>query len=68
MAEGYRNRGLGGRLMKAAEEWAKGRNLKRIELSTSVDNKPARRLYEKMDYQIEMLRMAKYSKFNLKLK
>lgn len=59
VAEGYRNRGLGGRLMKAAEEWAKGRNLKRIELSTSVDNKPARRLYEKMDYQVEMLRMGK---------
>ncbi len=59
VTERYRNRGLGNRLMHIAEEWAKGRNLKRIELSTSVDNKPARRLYEKLDYQVEMFRMSK---------
>jgi ribosomal protein S18 acetylase RimI-like enzyme len=59
VAEPYRGRGLGRRLMETAEEWARQQGLPRISLSVGTQNKLARKLYETLGYQVEMLRMTK---------
>jgi ribosomal protein S18 acetylase RimI-like enzyme len=59
VAEPYRGRGLGRRLMETAEEWARQQGLPRISLSVGAHNKLAQKLYETLGYQVEMLRMTK---------
>jgi ribosomal protein S18 acetylase RimI-like enzyme len=59
VAEPYRGRGLGHRLLETAEEWARQQGLPRISLSVGADNMMGRRLYECLGYQVETLRMTK---------
>lgn len=59
VAEPYRGRGLGHRLMETAEEWARQQGLPRISLSVGVHNTLGQRLYESLGYQVETLRMTK---------
>ena len=59
VAEPYRGRGLGHRLLEAAEDWASGQGLPRISLSVGVRNTLGQRLYESLGYQVETLRMSK---------
>jgi ribosomal protein S18 acetylase RimI-like enzyme len=59
VAEPYRGQGLGRRLMETAEEWARQQGLPRISLSVGAHNKLARRLYETLGYQVDVLRMTK---------
>ena len=45
-----RRRGVGSRLVRAAEEWAAGHGLDRLTLETGAANTPARRLYARLGY------------------
>jgi len=57
--EGFREKGIGTALFRAAEEWAKGRKIKQAALTVDVKNKDARGLYESMGYEAYQLRMFK---------
>jgi ribosomal protein S18 acetylase RimI-like enzyme len=59
VAERYRGKGLGRRLMETAEEWAREQGLPRISLSVGARNTIGQRLYESLGYQTETLRMTK---------
>jgi ribosomal protein S18 acetylase RimI-like enzyme len=59
VAKPYREQGLGHRLMKTAEEWARQQGLSRISLSVGAQNTLAQRLYESLGYKMETLRMTK---------
>jgi len=48
--ERARGRGLGGALVRAALERARGRGARRIELDTNADNAPAIALYEALGF------------------
>jgi ribosomal protein S18 acetylase RimI-like enzyme len=59
VAEPYRNRGLGTRLMETAEQWAREQGLPRICLSVGEHNKLSQKLYKLLGFRVEMLRMTK---------
>jgi ribosomal protein S18 acetylase RimI-like enzyme len=59
VAESFRGQGLGRRLLKTAEEWARDQGLPRISLSVGVHNTIGQRLYESFGYQAVTLRMTK---------
>ena len=59
VAEPHRGHGLGARLMKAAEDWAREQGLSRISLSVAMHNTTGQRLYRSLGYEIETLRMGK---------
>ena len=48
--EKYRKLGIGRKLMNKSRDFAINNNFKRIELSTSIDNYSAQKLYESLDY------------------
>jgi ribosomal protein S18 acetylase RimI-like enzyme len=48
--EKYRKLGIGSKLMNKSRNFAINNNFSRIELSTSVDNYNAQKLYESLDY------------------
>ena len=48
--EKYRKLGIGSKLMNKSRNFAINNNFSRIELSTSVDNHNAQKLYESLDY------------------
>lgn len=50
---GYRGKGVGNMLMEKAEEYAKSRNSRRMELEVFGKNKNAISLYTKRGYEIE---------------
>ncbi len=54
-----RGRGVGRRLMRAAEAWGQERGVGQITLNVSAWNEPARGLYESMGYGAESIRMSK---------
>ncbi len=58
---GMERRGIGTRLMAAAENWAVGRRLPCITLETGAANFPARSLYGVLGYQEEDIRLTKHS-------
>ena len=48
--EKYRKLGIGRKLMNKSKDFALNNNFSRIELSTSMDNYNAQKLYESLDY------------------
>jgi putative acetyltransferase len=50
-----RQRGIGEKLMKSAIDAAWATGLTRIELTVRVDNENAKRLYERLGFQVEGL-------------
>jgi ribosomal protein S18 acetylase RimI-like enzyme len=52
-------RGIGGRLLAFAEEWARTHGCRFITLGVFPGNARARALYERHGYGVELLRMAK---------
>ena len=61
LAEEQRRRGIGDRLMAAAEDAARASSAARVLLEVRVDNAPALRLYEKRGYQLVARKPAYYS-------
>ena len=55
----FRGQGVGARLLKRAEAWAREHHLTRIGLSVAAHNSIAIGLYEKLGYEIETQRMIK---------
>ncbi len=59
VAEAYRNRGLGRRLMATAEEWARQQGLTRISMSVSAHNTLAQNAYKTLGFRVESVRMSR---------
>jgi ribosomal protein S18 acetylase RimI-like enzyme len=59
VAPAHEGRGVGSRLVRAAEGWAAGRGLAFITLDTGADNGPARGLYTSLGFTLESVRMTK---------
>jgi len=59
VAESVRGRGVGGLLIAAAEAWCIELGLPEVSLHCYMDNTGAHRLYERLGYQDEWLRMRK---------
>jgi len=55
----YRGQGLGNQLMATTEEWARRQGLLRISLRVGVHNRLGQKLYQKLGYEVDMLRMTK---------
>jgi len=60
VARGERRRGVGSALMRAAEQWARGSGIEKLELHVFPHNAPAIALYEKLGYEREGRRRAHY--------
>ncbi len=54
--DSHRGLGIGTRLLKAAEDFARSRNARRIELEVFGKNKGAIKLYERLGYEHEGLK------------
>ena len=59
VAPSWEGRGVGSRLMEAAESWAVGRGLVFITLDTGANNGPARGLYTSLGFTLESVRLTK---------
>lgn len=57
---GFRRQGLGTALLAAAEEWAMGARVTKLELHVFPHNEPAIALYERHGYKREGLRVRHY--------
>ena len=60
VARDFRRRGAGRALMRAAEEWARGAGVAKIELHVFPHNTAAIALYESLGYEREGLRRRHY--------
>ena len=60
VAADYRNQGIGTALLGAAEEWARGVGVTKLELHVFPYNGAAIALYEKLGYEHEGFRRAHY--------
>jgi RimJ/RimL family protein N-acetyltransferase len=49
----HRGRGIGGRLIEAAEAWARSRDVHRLELRVDEQNARGRALYRRMGFEVE---------------
>lgn len=49
----YRGQGIGTKLFKRLEEWAREKSLHRLELTVVIRNEPGVALYKKMGFEIE---------------
>lgn len=58
--QGARNKGIGKKLLSASEDWARVRNINKLELSVLLNNTNARTLYEKYGYRAYIQTMVKY--------
>jgi aminoglycoside 6'-N-acetyltransferase len=59
VAPGWRGRGVGTALLRAAEDWARAHGAERMVLDLDVNNTGAQRLYEREGYVVEALAMDK---------
>ena len=59
----YRKLGISKMLMNKSKEFAKNNNISKIELSTSIDNYIAQKLYESLDY----IRDKEYYEYGLEI-
>jgi len=62
VAAGHRRHGIGSALMTAAETWARGARVRKLELHVFPHNEPAINLYEKLGYEREGLRRRHYAR------
>jgi RimJ/RimL family protein N-acetyltransferase len=62
VAAGRRRSGIGTALMAAAEDWARGARIRKLELHVFPHNEPAINLYEKLGYEREGLRRRQYAR------
>jgi RimJ/RimL family protein N-acetyltransferase len=60
VARGHRRRGAGTALMEAAERWARGAGVRKLELHVFPYNAAAIALYENLGYEREGLRRGQY--------
>jgi RimJ/RimL family protein N-acetyltransferase len=51
--KGYRNRGIGTRMMQQALDWAARQQIRRVELEVFAENAPAIHLYQKFGFEVE---------------
>jgi shikimate dehydrogenase len=51
VAEEFRDRGIGTRLLEEAEAWARARGLESVQLNVWADNLAAIRLYQRLGYE-----------------
>jgi RimJ/RimL family protein N-acetyltransferase len=61
VAARHRRRGIGSALMEAAEEWARGAGVTKLELHVFPHNQAAIALYSKLGYEREGLRKGQYA-------
>lgn len=59
VAEGWRGRGVGPRLLRAAEEWLRARGAVRAAVNSSTYRKAAHRFYQREGYQITGVRLVR---------
>jgi GNAT superfamily N-acetyltransferase len=52
VARAYRRQGIGRRLVRAAEDWAKSRGIRKIELMVRPDKEAVRAFYEALGYAL----------------
>jgi ribosomal protein S18 acetylase RimI-like enzyme len=52
-------RGAGSMLMSAAEQWAKEKGYRQLSLNVFTENEKARRMYERLGYEPEVIRYVK---------
>ena len=50
---GYRNNGIGTKMMAYALDWARGKGITRVELEVLAENLPAIHLYENFGFEVE---------------
>ena len=62
VAAARRRQGVGTALMNAAEDWARGARVTKLELHVFPHNDPAIRLYEKLGYEREGVRRRHYAR------
>jgi RimJ/RimL family protein N-acetyltransferase len=62
VAAGHRRRGIGTKLMEAAEKWAREARVTKLELHVFPHNHPAIALYERLGYVREGLRLRHYER------
>lgn len=63
--EGFRNRGIGGRLLAHADDLARAARFSRMCIETGINN-PARRLYERHGYRVALTKVdARYERLTL---
>ena len=60
VARAHRRQGIGSGLLRAAEQWARGAGVDKLELHVFPHNEPAMGLYEKLGYTREGRRRAHY--------
>jgi RimJ/RimL family protein N-acetyltransferase len=60
VAKGWRGRGIGTALLDAAVDWAREREVRKLELHVFPWNEPAIRLYEKFGFEREGYRKGHY--------
>ena len=51
--QGYRNRGIGTKMMQQALDWAARQRIRRVELEVFAENAPAIHLYQKFGFEVE---------------
>ena len=52
VAENYRNRGIGRKLLAAAEDWARTQGCREIASDTWIDNEISQRAHEALGYEV----------------
>jgi RimJ/RimL family protein N-acetyltransferase len=62
VAHSHRRQGIGGALLAAAVDWAREHDISKLELHVFPYNEPAIRLYEKLGYKREGLRVNHYAR------
>jgi len=52
VAENYRQKGIGGKLLAAAEEWARSHGCMEVASDTWIDNEVSQRVHEALGYEV----------------
>jgi len=52
VADDYRQRGVGGKLLASAEDWARGHRCVEMASDAVIDNEPSQRAHEALGYEV----------------